>query len=298
MRSIMVEIKEEKFELIILIGGIEAARYAFNPEQYHPHLYPLRAANGLSLLANSPTDHRNHHGIWIGHGRVNDSDFWQERHNSGKIVHQSFLNITSTSETASFTEENHWITHEGIHLLTDIRTFTFHDTPVQSRVFDLEITLKPASDKEVILHPTNEAGLPHIRIAESLSVKSGGTVTNASGKTNEKGTYRQNSEWLDSSGVLGRIQCGLAVFDHPENPSFPTPWFTRDYGPFSPNFGLFQEDPISITAISPLILRYRFYAHSGDVLEADVKGMWEQYAASVDESLEFSKIGSVHSERV
>lgn len=164
--------------------------------------------------------------------------------------------------------------------LTDTRTFTFHDTPPEARIFDFEIVLRAPSQTTVTLHPTNQAGLPHLRVAEGLAVKTGGTFTNAEGKKNERETYRQRSPWLDCSGKLGRLTCGIALFDHPQNPDYPTPWFTRDYGPFSPNYGLFQDEPIVIAPRKPLRLRYRIYTHTGDVTEGRVQEAWEKYVAS------------------
>jgi len=276
----MVEISEENGQLIVRIGGQEYTRYQFGPSRWKPYLYPLRAANGLSLLADAPTDHRHHHGLWVGHGRVNDADFWLERHNSGKIVHKSFELFDSGAEKASFTASNDWTAADGDVMLRDKRTFTFYDEPSEGRAFDFEIVLESPDKRSVTLYPSSEAGLPHIRVAEGLAVKTGGTLTNAEGKTNERGTYKQRSAWLDCSGKLGRLACGIAVFDHPDNPDHPTPWFTRDYGPFSPNYGFFQEDPIVITPKEPLLLRYRIYTHSGDVEQGKVAEAWADYAGT------------------
>jgi hypothetical protein len=276
----MVEISEENGQLIVRIGGQEYTRYQFGPPRWKPYLFPLRAANGLSLLADAPTDHRHHHGLWVGHGRVDDADFWLERHNSGRIVHRKFENIVTGSETGSFTAASDWEAASGDVVLKDTRTFTFYDEPTESRAFDFELVLESPDKRSVTLHPSNEAGLPHIRVAEGLAVKTGGTLTNAEGKTNERGTYKQRSPWLDCSGKLGRLACGIAVFDHPENPDFPTPWFTRDYGPLSPNYGFFQEDPIVISPSEPLRLRYRVFTHSGDVEQGNVAAAWDVYAGS------------------
>ncbi len=277
----MVEIIEENEQLVIRIGGQEYARYQFSPSRWKPYLYPLRAANGLSLLADAPTDHRHHHGIWVGHGRVNDIDFWLERYNSGKIVHRKFENKAGGSDTGSFTETCDWVSPTGQVILSDTRTFTFYDTPLEARYFDFELTLRAPEGATVTLYPTNEAGLPHVRVAESLRVRDGGTLTNAEGKKNERGTYKQRSPWMDCSGKLGRLTCGIALLEHPQNPDFPTPWFTRDYGPFSPNYGFFREEPIVVTPDEPLRLRYRFYTHNGDVQEGRVAEAWEEYRRSV-----------------
>jgi hypothetical protein len=279
----MVELQEENGQLIIRIGGQEYTRYQFGPPRWKPFLYPLRAVNGLSLLADAPTDHRHHHGIWVGHGRVDETDFWLERYTSGKIVHTRFGEIVNGKQKGSFTAHNDWVAPDGTVLLTDTRTFTFYADPTEARSVDFEILLRPPTEKPVTLYPTNEAGLPHVRVAEGLTVKTGGTLTNAEGKKNERETYKQRSAWVDCSGKLGRITCGIALFNHPNNPEHPTPWFTRDYGPFSPNYGLFQEDPIVITPDEPLNLKYRIYSHTGDVTEGRVAEAWEAYSQSVSE---------------
>src|SRR5271154_5227070 len=104
----MVEILEEPGQLIVRIGGQEYTRYQYGAPRWKPYLYPLRAANGLSLLADAPTDHRHHHGLWIGHGRVDELDFWLERHNSGKIVHEGFEEIQS-GEAGTFLAKSAWV---------------------------------------------------------------------------------------------------------------------------------------------------------------------------------------------
>ena len=283
MMSSGVEIIEENGQLVIRIGGQEYARYQFGPPRWKPYLYPLRAANGLSLLADAPTDHRHHHGFWVGYGRVDDVDCWLERHNSGRIVPVRFDALSGGSEQGGFTQACDWQGPDGSVVLTDTRTFTFYNTPVEARIFDFELVLRTPGEHAVTLHQTNEAGLPHVRVAEGLTPRTGGTLTNAEGKKNERGTYKQRSPWLDCSGTLGRLTCGLAVFDHPRNPDFPTPWFTRDYGPFSPNFIFFGAEPYIITPDAPLRLRYRVYTHSGDVHEGQVAQAYEQYQAESDQ---------------
>src|SRR5882724_10376990 len=138
----MVEILEEKEQLIVRIGGQEYTRYQFCPSRWKPYLYPLRAANGLSLLADAPTDHRHHHGLWVGHGRVDDADFWLERHTSGKILHVKFVKLDKSGETAGFTALNHWEAASGDVMLKETRSFIFYDEPTDGRSFDFELVME------------------------------------------------------------------------------------------------------------------------------------------------------------
>jgi hypothetical protein len=277
----MVELIEEDGQLVIKIGGQEYAVYHFGRPHPKPFLYPVRAANGRSLVANEPTDHRQHHGISIGYARVGDVDCWSERHNSGRIVHRKFEAVSSGVDIGSFTESCDWLTAEGALLLTDKRTFTFTDTAPEGRVFDLDLTLSAPAGSEVSLLPTNEAGLPQIRVAAGLTARGGGVLTNAEGKKKEAQTIHQRSPWVDCSGKLGRLECGIALFDHPNNPGFPTAWFTRDYGPFAPSYVELENDAVVIAPDSPLRLRYRFYTHTGDAVEGRVQEAWETYRESV-----------------
>lgn len=277
----MVDILQEAGHLIVRIAGQEYARYNYSLSVWKPYLSPVRAANGLSLLADSPLDHRHHHGFWVGHGRVDDTDFWLERHNSGRIVHQNFAPFVEGETSGGFTQTCAWTAASGKVVLHDTRTFTFYESSSEARHFDFEIVLNAPTSEPVVLSPTNQAGIPHLRVAEGLTARSGGTITNASGQKNERETYKQTSPWIDCSGTLGRLKCGIALFDHPHNPDFPTPWFTRDYGPVSPNFGFFRQDAIEVTPDTPLRLRYRVYTHTGDVSEGKVAEAWEAYHAEV-----------------
>lgn len=282
----MVDILEWQEQLIVRIGGQEYARYSWGTHGLKPSIYPLRAANGLSLVADCPTDHRHHHGIWIGHRRVNDSDFWLEKPESGRIELKSYsIASPEGGNSATIYSSDDWIDARGELILRDERSLTFYDMPTEKRWFDLAITLIAPSCSTVRLNQTNEAGIPHIRVADGLTVKTGGTLTNAEGRRNERGTYRQKSGWVDCSGRLGRLECGIAVFDHPENPAYPTPWFTRDYGPFSPNYGFFAAAPVEIEPGTPLVLRYRIYTHSGNVIDGSVSDAWDSYLAEYSSAL-------------
>ena len=43
------------------------------------------------------------------------------------------------------------------------------------------------------------------------------------------------SNWCDYSGTIGDEKVGVAIFDHPSNPSHPVRWHARGYGLFAAN---------------------------------------------------------------
>ena len=80
---------------------------------------------------------------------------------------------------------------------------------------------------------------------------------------------------------------GVAIFDNPKNPRFPTWWHVRDYGLFAANpFGQHDFEKMAdkkagnlvVPAGKSVTFRYRFYIHAGDTQQADVAAQYRQYA--------------------
>ena len=104
-------------------------------------------------------------------------------------------------------------------------------------------------------------------------------MTNAEGKQSEKETFGIQSPWIDYYGKRGNSIEGLAIMQHPSNPWYPAPWFTRDYGFISPTPMYWPENgkDIFMKKGTVLALRYRVLVHSGDCKEANIAGEFEKY---------------------
>ena len=72
---------------------------------------------------------------------------------------------------------------------------------------------------------------------------------------------------------------GIAIMQHPSNRWFPSPWFTRDYGFMSPTPMYWPENgrESNLKKGEKINLRYRVAVHAGDVKEANVAQLFEQY---------------------
>lgn len=66
---------------------------------------------------------------------------------------------------------------------------------------------------------------------------------------------------------------------HPSNPWYPSPWFTRDYGFMSPTPMYWPENgnDTFLKNGSLLKLRYRVIVHSGDHNQAEIAEKYEKY---------------------
>ncbi len=82
---------------------------------------------------------------------------------------------------------------------------------------------------------------------------------------------------MDYHGSRMGLTEGIAILQHPSNKWYPAPWFTRDYGFFSPTPMYWPENGENtlLQKGQTLELRYRILIHTGDHTEA---GIEEQYA--------------------
>jgi len=110
-------------------------------------------------------------------------------------------------------------------------------------------------------------------------VTNGGTMINAEGAKSEKDTFGKGSPWIDFYGKRGASIEGLAIMQHPSNPWYPSPWFTRDYGFISPTpmYWPVNGEETFMKDGTKLLLRYRVLIHAGDHLEAKIAQEFEKY---------------------
>jgi hypothetical protein len=104
-------------------------------------------------------------------------------------------------------------------------------------------------------------------------------MINAEGLKSEKDTFGKASPWIDFYGKRGEAVEGLAIFQHPSNPWYPSPWFTRDYGFMSPTpmYWPANDTDTFMKKGTVLTLRYRVLVHAGDHNQAKIAEAFEKY---------------------
>jgi hypothetical protein len=114
-----------------------------------------------------------------------------------------------------------------------------------------------------------------------------GKLVNAQNKMSEKNVWGKRSQWADYSGKIDGQTVGIAIFDNPSNPRYPTYWHARGGGLFATNiFGVhdFENDKnrdasLTIRPGQPLRFRFRVVIHPGDSNAAGIGDLYEKYAA-------------------
>ena len=131
---------------------------------------------------------------------------------------------------------------------------------------------------DVTINKTNHS-LFSGRMDMDLAVINDGKMVNAEGESGEKETFGKHSSWMDYHGE----RMGKTLFPYTtlfrSNDWYPSPWFTRDCGFFSPTPMYWPENDENtvLKKGEKINLRYRVIVHSGDHEEADIAGEFEKY---------------------
>ncbi|MBO7392303.1 MAG: PmoA family protein [Verrucomicrobia bacterium] len=268
-----------------------------------PYLYPVYGPDSQLMVRNFPMkdlkdeehDHPHQKAFWFTHGAVNGVDYWTEGEQKGRIVHQNFSKIKCSGNTGIIASHNYWIKPDRKTVqLKDERAIRFFGTE-QKRYLDFYVRLT-AIAADAVLGDTKE-GTFGIRLAETMRVKGGlnkGHIINADGlKDNE--TWGKRSFWVDYYGPVNDQIMGLAIFDHPQNPRYPTWWHVRDYGLFAANpFGIHDFEPKTATGEKTpvdagklvlkqdesLVFQYRVILHKGNHEEGAIAEEYKKYLNS------------------
>ncbi len=295
-------------KISIEIDGKPFTDFYIGPQTVKPYLAPLRAASGVVVtrgypmvanIAGETHDHPHHTGLWFTHGDVNGYNFWaneesQEASGKGKgrVVLTGVERASGGKRSGIIEALFEWRTATGEALLREARKMTFYSDP-QLRIIDFDITLSP--EQKVTFGDTKE-GMFAMRLAPALEEdqpkgiaepKRTGRMVNAQNKSGEKNVWGKRSAWVDYSGIIDGQPVGVAIFDHPGNPRYPTYWHARGYGLFAANiFGVhdFEHDPsrdgsLTIQPGQPLRFRFRVLIHPGDTYSAGIREAYARYIA-------------------
>jgi len=258
--------------------GAEIARYHFGPALNRPFLFPVIGPSGRSLTRmghpHDPQSHSHHNSVWISHHDVNGIDFWSDQ-GGGKIHHIRIVRFEDGNQCASIVTQNQWRANNTKVLLVETRRITA--LPLDNRewllIIDMEFT---ARDSVVTLGKT-PFGMIGVRMAKTIGVNDGGgVIRNSEEAVNEKQVFWKRAKWVDYSGpIADKILEGITLFDHPNNPNFPSHFHVRNDGWMGAS--LTFEGPQKVEPGKSLYLCYGLYVHSDIKLAEAIEAKWQQF---------------------
>lgn len=273
-QEITAALDEDK--VVINVGGKLFTSYKFDAEQKYPYFWPVNGPiSGKSITTETSEPYPHHHSLFFGCDRVNGANFWQDVNKRGQILSQGPKITKAAGEKIVFTDTCLWKQPDKEPVIEDTRQITICAPGEKLRIIDFEITMTPLVDIEIL--KTNHS-LFSARVVPELSVQSGGTLINAEGNIKEKGTFGSASPWCDYSGTRDGVVEGIAILQNPANRWYPSRWFTRDYGFFSPTPMFWLEgDKLNLAKGEKLTLEYRVIVHTGDSKTANIAGLFDRY---------------------
>jgi hypothetical protein len=261
----------------VTIDGKFFTSYIFSEDEKYPFFYPVNGpVSGGSVTSMRNAVYPHHTSLFFGCDQVNGGNYWQEGLERGRIISVNAQILKEGGDTVIITDECIWSRPGALSPVKDTRVFTITVPSATMIQIDAEITMEMLMD--VHIRKTNHS-LFSARMAADLSVTNGGTMVNAEGIKSEKETFGKRSAWIDFYGKRGNAAEGLAILQHPSNPWYPAPWFTRDYGFISPT-PMYWPDNNKETFLEKgkqIKLRYRVLVHAGTDTEADIAGQFEKY---------------------
>ncbi len=282
-------------DVAVNIDGKPFTAFHYGVSAAKPYLAPLRSASGKIITRGFPMenlpgesrDHLHHRGLWFTYDDVNGVKFWENdpsyanKPNKGRVVvRKTEWKDGDRSGTLKATME--WRGPDNEVLLVEDRDMIFYSDP-KVRIIDFNVTLTAA--KDVTFGDTKEGAFA-IRLAENFTEKKGGKMVNAEGFTGMKNVWGKRSSWVDYTGEVDGERLGIAIFDHPSNPRYPTYWHARDYGLFSLNpfgqnaFDSSQpESKIQLAKGKKMSFRWRVVIHPGDAEAGNVAELYRQYSS-------------------
>ncbi len=277
----LISLSTERLDdrIIVRVDDRTFTCYRFGAGQKYPYFYPVNGpVSGRSLTTESSLPYPHHRSLFFGCDKVSGGNYWQEGNETGQIVSRGPTVAQNGPGLVRILDDCDWRKPGQDPVLADHRDILIEAPSKDLRTVDFSIALTAMTD--VRIERTNHS-LFSARVDPALSVNAGGSLINASGATAEKGTFGASAPWCDYSGRLCGAVEGLAIFDSPRNPWFPSKWFTRDYGFFSPTpMEWLGSEGFNLKKGEKLNLEYRVVIHAGDAKQAGIESLFREWRGS------------------
>jgi hypothetical protein len=261
------------------------ATYRCRPGE-RPYLHPVHGPGGGPVLTQDrPSDHPWQHGIFTGLHQVNGLDFWQEHRfpdRSGVVRLERLTDVSADHDAVSWRAVARWDTRADEPVLRETQAWTVHRGNPAWYAIDLTWTLRALRD--VAFGKFMVGGVAVRLVYNELH-----ETTNANGQRGRAETAEQRAAWCDVSApfdgsrvwtgddVMAGAWYGVALFDHPRNPTYPSPWRVDQQGLINPSPSL--AGPWALAEGAEASFRHRFVIHAGKADPALLDRLHADFAA-------------------
>jgi len=240
-----------------------------NPDE-RPYIHPIVAPDGNGVLTEYRPDHHPHQtGIYWGLKRVNERDyFMQWNRDYWRIVSATVLQ--ENGENVTWQTVYDMLDENGQTLMVETQNWTMRQI---DDTYLLDLEWKGEAKADVVMGKFYVGGL-FIRmpwVPETV-----GEIVSASGHQGME-LEGKRAIWSDIGIKLnGREDFAhIAIFDHPGNKAFPTPWRVDSQMGIGPSRQILGD--WKIDAGESETIRYRLLIYTGEMDKAKLVDTWKGF---------------------
>jgi len=276
-------------------SGGESAAFYYGDKWDKPFLYPIRSVSGLVLsrgypmetIAGEQTDHAWHRGLWYGHGIINGQDFWRElgRAKTSTLVVKGEPKVRTAGRHRASVAADFAMKAPTGRILGAIQQEWAIEDRDKLRFIDATITIHASAGEALTFGDTDDGGFA-FRLSDAFRQDRGAKLRNSSGLEKTENIWGKPAHWVDYATVVNGTPVGVAIFDHPSNLRYPTPWHARGYSlcaanPFATRSfskGKGPDGSHTLAAGSKLQFRYRVLVHEGECEPDRIESLHREWA--------------------
>jgi hypothetical protein len=252
---------------------VELAHYIMEPGS-RPYLHPVRDPSGRVILTEDrPADHLWQHGIFTGFHRVNGFNYWKE--DEGKQRFVRLLNLKPEPDKISWTALVELVAPNGSVVLEEEDHITIHapESP-DAYLIDFDFLLR-AKDQNVTFGKFFVGGLSVRMPWDKENPRQ--THLNSNGLRGRACEQRRAS-WCNVERPFGNETFGIAILDHPKNPTYPSGWRADEQGLINPNISALGD--WSIPAGQERFFRHQMIVYRGSATPEKLASRFESFASN------------------
>lgn len=264
-----------------------AAVYRYDSTLPKPCVHPVTTPTGRVLTSFEPSDHVWHRGLWFTIKFVNEENFWEEHDPFGTQENLEEPLVECVEDSGCTVRHRlAWVRPGGERVIREARSVTFED---RGDAFAIDWCSVLTPDADVVLDRTpfttwgGYGGLTFRITREMHDVR----YLTPEGESQEPLTG-QSHPWLGMDGKLDggpNVHAAVAMFDHPDNPRWPTPFYAKSNGGFTyMNPALLFHEPMHLKAGETLSLRYRVLVKDGQWNADELAAESERFIATTGDA--------------
>lgn len=244
-----------------------------------PYFHPLRTPSGKDLTLERPDDHPWHRGLWFSWKTINGVNYWEEDVKAGVSEGRSLIRKVSSELHNDFSAKIAIdITYQDQKGPTIRESRTLHISPAtQSPGYTITWNHSFTALKDVLLDlekPAKHGGVQWGGYA-GLSFRGAATLrqplfraSNGWRSSGDTTGYGEKATWMDMTASTGESRssfAGITIFDHPDNPRYPSPWYiwyaAGQHLFFTPS--VLFDGPMALKKGEKVNLNYQTFIHDG-----------------------------------